>query len=664
MRSQRGRGQTGGLPRVHEKKRRGERRANEHRALTLLWRSEMLLGEEEVKRVSSITMEGEGNQMRGSLSSANRPAEASLSYLSPFSPANQLPKESGFFTASSSSSLAFDTNVCQTDPLLATRLTIPRVYLRSTLGCTYTRRGVWALLLTLSVLHVSTVSGVPRKPTAAFCPSATTLLSAPRMQTAFLRTSASSSRGSHRGRRVAFLSSLPTFSLAKTPSGLRSHVTSQAAFSPFSVHAASSSRSASPSVSPCLLSAAFRVSRFSLGAPVPPLSHGVPSSPCSAVLEPASASVAHSQLSALLYLVRKGEETFWHSRKGPACKKTALSAQTPGHLGADEEGPLPTVTLTQEDLDFYRELGVSPQAPWWEVQQAYEVKHSEVEDERKLRKMETAFLQISGKRFNTDFLEICRRYERQHEPPPSRLSKIFSWIFGRRQPPVHDVDWDSGFPSEEDPAYMSQVDAPREIKEIMMGLGDRSGVFRDISREDDKRQDGLFRRFDLARVSSAGGFFVPLALVSLSSSKLITPALTTAFGLAASYMGKIDNSANKESAGGRKGFTPPTLKTLLWTGGLLLLHAVLGVAGASALLTAVGRLPLGLRPESLVAAMVILQWWLSAVAYRTHEPVEEDNLDDAEDYSDADDSRPKVQDGSDDDDDDAGGDDLSGPLDD
>ncbi|KFH15966.1 putative transmembrane protein, partial [Toxoplasma gondii MAS] len=119
---------------------------------------------------------------------------------------------------------------------------------------------------------------------------------------------------------------------------------------------------------------------------------------------------------------------------------------------------------------------------------------------------------------------------------------------------------------------------------------------------------------------------------------------------------------NPQSAGGQRGFSPPTLKTLLWTGGLLLLHAVLGVAGASALLTAIGRLPLGLRPESVVAAMVILQWWLSAVAYRTHEPVDGDNFDDAEDDFDADDSRPKVQDGSDDDD--AGDDDLSGPLDD
>ncbi|KFG48467.1 hypothetical protein TGP89_248770 [Toxoplasma gondii p89] len=663
MRSRRGRGQTGGRPSVHDKKQSGKRGANEQGALTLLWRSEMLLGEEEVKHVSSLTMEGEGNRLRGSISRAVRTAEAPLSYLSPCCPASQLRKESRFFMASSSSSLALDTTVRQASPRLATHLTIPRVSLVSALGCTFTRRGVCALLLlTLSVLRMSTVSGVPRKPAAAFCPSATKLLSAPRMQTAFLRTSPSSSRASHRGRRVAFLSSLPTVSLAKTPSGLRRHGTSQAAFSPFSVHAASFSRSASPSFSPFVLSAASRDSRFSLGPPVPPVSLGVPSPPRSAVLEPGSASVASSQLSSLWLLGRKGEETFFHSRKGPACKETALSAQTPGHLGADEEGPLPTVTLTQEDLDFYRELGVSPQAPWWEVQQAYEMKHSEVEDERTLKKMETAFLQISGKRFNKDFLEICRRYERQHQPPPSGLSKLFSWIFGRKQPPVHDVDWDSGFPSEEDPAYMSQVDAPREIKEIMMGLGDRSGVFRDISREDDKRQDGLLRRFDLARVSSTGGFFVPLALVSLSSSKLITPALTTAFGLAASYMGKIDSTANPQSAGGQRGFSPPTLKTLLWTGGLLLLHAVLGVAGASALLTAIGRLPLGLRPESVVAAMVILQWWLSAVAYRTHEPVGGDNFDDAEDDFDADDSHPKVQDGSDDDD--AGDDDLSGPLDD
>ncbi|CBZ56065.1 conserved hypothetical protein [Neospora caninum Liverpool] len=476
------------------------------------------------------------------------------------------------------------------------------------------------------------------------------------MHSAFLRTSLPSSRGPNRGRRVAFLSALPS-TCGKAASTRGSPSGSQPAFSLFGSRASPPSRSASANGAPVQLAAA--------ASSVPSFVFSSFSSPILSGWRPATPFPALSLLSPLLPLGRTVEETVSSSREGTAGRETFLFAQTPGALGADEEGPLPTLTLTQADLDFYRELGVSPKAPWWEVQQAYQLKHSEVEDETQQRKMEEAWLQIFAKRFNRDFLDVCRRYENQHtEESRSRLSKFFAWVFGRRKPASNDIDWDSGFPSEEDPVYMSQVDAPREIKEIMMGLGDRSGVFRDIAKDDDKRRDGLFRRFDIARVWSTGSFFVPLALVSLSSSKLITPALTTAFGLSASFMGKIDTNMGTEGASELKRFSPPTLRTLLWTGGLLLLHAVLGVAGASALLTAIGRLPLGLRPESLVAAMVILQWWFSAVAYRTHEsvPVDDDLGDDLDDDPDASEgTRPNMP--QDDSDEDSDGDDLSGPLD-
>ncbi|PFH38133.1 hypothetical protein BESB_004740 [Besnoitia besnoiti] len=337
-------------------------------------------------------------------------------------------------------------------------------------------------------------------------------------------------------------------------------------------------------------------------------------------------------------------------------------------LGEDDSSPPPSLTLTEADLAFYRELGVSPEAPWWEVQQAFQVKHDQLEDEKKQTRMQEAFEQVAGKRFNQDFLAICRKYD-THRAEAGRpwWRRALAWTFGRSKRSVSDLEWFSGFPSEEDPLYMSQVDAPKEIKDIMMGLGDRSGVFRDVSKLDrDPRPEGLFRRFEVERLWSTGGFFVPLSLASLSSPKLITPALTTAFGLAASTMARKDGLTAPEAERATKRFQPPSLRTLLWTGGLLALHGCLGVISASALLSAIGRLPLGLRAESVVSAAVILQWWLTAMLYRTHEPAEDLSVEDdiAEDMDEEEDRPPPphypMEGGGDDS---SGNDDLDGPLD-
>ncbi|PHJ25078.1 hypothetical protein CSUI_001066 [Cystoisospora suis] len=335
------------------------------------------------------------------------------------------------------------------------------------------------------------------------------------------------------------------------------------------------------------------------------------------------------------------------------------------------------------------------------------MKLDEIPDEKKRAIFEEKWLKLYAKRANKDFLAITHRFEQHHlhaTEKSSRWIKPLRSLFKEKSlaDSLNENDWASELPSESDPTYMSSQtdDVPREMKDIMMGLGDRKGIFKNLLRSsvaqgDEERSRRFFRRFDVKRWRRTGSFFLPLAGIGFFVSKLRSSSLLTSLGLATRYMWMKDKDGEEDdeelgessssssvsqhkrrSTDGRKSVDGkkkkkklPSLKTILLTGGLLALHAALGVFSVSAFILpaiedSVGTSFSFITPEGLVASNVILQWWISSNLYRIssvsrkdrnkedeEEEEEEDEDDDGEDDQDGgEDGRRNGEDGEEDDD--------------
>lgn len=88
---------------------------------------------------------------------------------------------------------------------------------------------------------------------------------------------------------------------------------------------------------------------------------------------------------------------------------------------------------------------MSPHAPGWEVQQAYEMKLEEISDEKKRKAFEERWTNLFAKRANQDFLAVTEQFLERHHQSVEKRTRWFPLRFFCRKKTLseslEDEDW-------------------------------------------------------------------------------------------------------------------------------------------------------------------------------------------------------------------------------